>query len=92
MDGGPWQATVHEVAKELDATEQLTLSLLSLRVLSLYHLFSLLLTDMTQNGRGLGFFLSRGLWSMFFIFKVSEWFDLIILLLVLYIRKVRRIK
>ena len=47
VDGGPWQATVHEVAKELDATEQLTLSLLSLRVLSLYHLFSLLLTDLS---------------------------------------------
>ena len=30
MDRGSWQATVHEVAKELDVTEQLTLSLFSL--------------------------------------------------------------
>ena len=47
MDRGSWQATVHELAKELDVTEQLTLSLLSLRVLSLYHLFSLLLIDLS---------------------------------------------
>ena len=30
MDRGSWQATVHEVAKELDATEQLTFTFLSL--------------------------------------------------------------
>ena len=54
--------------------------------------FSLLLTDKTSKWKGLGFFLSRGLWSMLFIFKVSEWFDLIILLLALYIRRIRRIK
>ena len=47
MDRGSWQATVHEVAKELDVTEQLTLSLFSLWVLSLYHLFSLLLIDLS---------------------------------------------
>ena len=30
MDRGSWQATVHEVAKELDATEQLAFTFLSL--------------------------------------------------------------
>ena len=30
MDGGAWWATVHRISKELDTTEQLTLSLWSL--------------------------------------------------------------